>query len=136
MAEIQVSIVSIEHPVWSGTARQAVFKTVEGDIGILPGHEPLLAILADAPIRIDPPEGDPIFFAVHGGFVSLDSDKLSILADTAETAEDIDVERARARLAAAKATGSDDEEQLAIIRRAETKIEVAERSAARGLHRG
>jgi F-type H+-transporting ATPase subunit epsilon len=136
MAELAVALVAVDHPVWDGVAKQAVLKTLEGDIGILPGHEPFLAILADAPVRIDPPEGDPIYFAVHGGFVSLDSDRLNILADIAEAAADIDVAKAQAIIAEMQAAGADDADEVAAIRSATTKIEVAERAAARGLRRG
>lgn len=135
MAELEVAVVAVDHPVWEGTAKQVVLKTVEGDIGILAGHEPLLAILAEAPVRVDPVEGDPLFFAVHGGFVSLDSNKLSILADVAEAARNIDLDRAKAAKARAEAAGADDPDEIAALRRAETRIDVAERGAARGLHR-
>ena len=135
MAELDVALVSIEHPEWEGKAKQIVVKTVEGDMGILPGHEPVLAILAEAPVRIDPVEGDPLFFAVHGGFFSLDSNKVNILADIAEAASEIDVERAKAAKARAEAAGADDADEISAIRRAETRIDVAMKGTAGALRR-
>lgn len=126
MAELTVSVVSLEHPEWEGSARQIVVKTLEGEMGILPGHEPVLATLAQGPIRIDPVDGDPMYFAVHGGFFSLDENRAIILADVAETAAEIDV--ARAQEAKAKAEQADDEdlEAAAALRRAETRLRVIE----------
>ncbi|MCH9815839.1 MAG: F0F1 ATP synthase subunit epsilon, partial [Actinomycetia bacterium] len=96
MAELQVAIVSVDRSVWSGAAKNVVLKTVEGDMGILPGHEPVLAMLSDGPVRIDPVDEDPRLFAVHGGFFSLDGNRIQILAEIAEAAEDIDLQRAKA----------------------------------------
>ncbi len=126
MAELTVSVVSLEHPEWDGPASQIVVKTLEGEMGVLPGHEPVLATLAEGPIRIDPVDGDPMYFAVHGGFFSLDENRAIILADVAETAAEIDV--ARAQEAKAKAEQADDEdlEAAAALRRAETRLRVIE----------
>ncbi len=126
MADLTVSVVSLEHPEWEGSASQIVVKTLEGEMGILPGHEPVLATLAQGPIRIDPVDGDPMYFAVHGGFFSLDENRAIILADVAETAAEIDV--ARAQEAKAKAEQADDEdlEAAAALRRAETRLRVIE----------
>ena len=58
MAELDVSLVAVDRPVWKGTASPDHRPTrVEGDIGILPGHEPYLALLADGELRIDTAEG-------------------------------------------------------------------------------
>ena len=127
MAELQVAIVSVNRSVWSGAATNVVLKTVEGNMGILPGHEPVLAMLSDGPVRIDPVDADPMLFAVHGGFFSLDGDRIQILAELAEAAEDIDIERAKAAKERLGAPEQDDEENVAALHRAETRIEVAMR---------
>ena len=126
MAELTVSVVSLEHPEWEGPASQIVVKTHEGEMGVLPGHEPVLATLAGGPIRIDPVDGDPMYFAVHGGFFSLDENRAIILADVAETAEEINV--ARAQEAKSNAEKADDEDlgAIAAMRRAETRLRVVE----------
>lgn len=127
MAELTVDIVAVERSVWTGAAKSVVLKTVEGDMGLLPGHEPVLAMLSDGPVRVDPTDGDPIFFAVHGGFFSMDTNHIRVLAEVAEVAEEIDIERAKAAKQRAIAAGADDPEDLNALRRAETRIDVAMR---------
>ena len=121
-----MSVVSLEHPEWDGPASQIVIKTLEGEMGVLPGHEPVLATLAGGPIRIDPVDGDPMFFAVHGGFFSLDDNRAIILADVAETVEEIDVARAQEAKSNAEKADDEDLEAKAALRRAETRLRVVE----------
>ncbi len=72
---LNVSVVSAERALWSGAAKSLVAKTPEGDIGILPGHEPVLALLVDsAPLRIEEADGSRLVVAVHGGFFSVAGD--------------------------------------------------------------
>ena len=122
MAELTVNVVSAERALWSGPAKSVVAKTPEGEIGIMPGHEPVLALLVESPLRIEEPDGTKMMVAVHGGFFAVDSNQVNVIAEVAELAQDIDVERAKAALAAAKSAG---EEDLSAIRRAETRITVA-----------
>ena len=125
MAELNVEIVSVNRLVWQGTAKLVVLKTVEGDIGLMPGHEPVLATLSDGPVRVDLVDGESLMFAVHGGFFSMDTNEIKVLAEFAETAEEIDVERAKAAKERAIAAGADDPEDVRALRRAETRIDVA-----------
>ena len=122
MAELTVNVVSAERALWSGPAKSVVAKTPEGEIGIMPGHEPVLALLVESPLRIEEPDGTKMMVAVHGGFFAVDSNQVNVIAEVAELATDIDVERAKAALAAAKAKA---EEDVSAIRRAETRISVA-----------
>jgi len=85
----------------------------------------VLALLADSPVRITTTEGIVISVAVHGGFFSVDSDHVSILAESAELGGEIDVERARLALERAKAAGDESPDELAAIMRAETRLKVA-----------
>lgn len=124
MAELNVSLVAVDRKIWSGTATMVVAKTLEGEIGILPQHEPVLALLADSPVRITTTDGVVISAAVHGGFFSVDSDNVAILAESAELGGEIDVARAEAALERAKAAG-DSPEDLAAAARAETRLKVA-----------
>ena len=124
MAELTVNVVSAERALWSGTALSVVAKTPEGEIGILPGHEPILALLVESPLRIVEADGSNLVVAVHGGFFSVDSNQVNVIADVAELAEDIDLERAKAALERAKAQASDDAQADAAVRRAETRIRV------------
>lgn len=96
MAEMTVELVAVERRLWSGTARFVLARTTEGEIGILPRHIPLLAELVEGEmVRIDATEGEQIFAAVHGGFLSVAEEGVTILAEAAELSGEIDVERAR-----------------------------------------
>src|SRR5579875_1608975 len=99
MATMQVELVSVERPIWSGEAVGVYARTVDGEIGILPHHAPLLGALAPGRIvRIERESADDLRVAVHGGFLSVRADGVSILAEMAETADEIDVARARSAL--------------------------------------
>jgi F-type H+-transporting ATPase subunit epsilon len=94
-----VELVSVERALWSGDATGVFARTVEGEIGILPGHSPLLGALEPGWIvRIKRVDEDELRVAVHGGFLSVRKDGVSVLAEMAEPAEDIDTARARAAL--------------------------------------
>ncbi|MCD2196946.1 F0F1 ATP synthase subunit epsilon [Actinomycetospora endophytica] len=96
MAEMQVDLVAVERKVWSGTAEFVFARTSVGEIGILPRHEPLIAQLVDAGmVRIDPSDGESVRVAVFGGFLSMDGEKLTILAEEAELGDQIDVSAAQ-----------------------------------------
>ena len=111
MSTMQVELVSIEAPIWSGEATAVFARTVEGQIGILPGHIPLLGALEPGfMVRIDREDGDTLRVAVHGGFLSVRKDGVSVLAEQAELADDIDVGRARDALNRNDADGDDDEQ--------------------------
>jgi len=127
---LEVAVVSAERLLWQGEAKSVVAKTPEGEIGILPGHEPVLALLLESPLRIAEADGNKMMVAVHGGFFSVDADKFNEITEVAEMAEDIDLERAQAALSRAQAAGEDHEDPSA-IKRAETRITVA--GAAKGL---
>lgn len=121
---LTVAVVSAERALWSGEAKSLVAKTPEGDIGVLPDHEPVLALLVDSPLRIEEPDGTKVVVAVHGGFFSVENNNVNVIAEIAELAEDIDLERAKAALARAQAAGDTDEEYAA-LKRAETRISAA-----------
>lgn len=110
MAEMRVELVAIEREVWSGMAKSVIARTVEGDIGVLPGHAPLLAQLKEGfSARIIREDGSELGIAVHGGFLSVTKEKVSILAEDAQLADEIDVNSARAAFNAAEV---DSEESL------------------------
>jgi len=123
MAELNVQLVAAERAVWSGTARLVVARTVDGDLGVMPGHQPLLGELADGVVVIRTTEGTDQVAAVHGGFISVESNQVSLLAEDAELASEIDVAAAKADL---ESTGSEVEDLREIQRRAETRLRAAE----------
>jgi F-type H+-transporting ATPase subunit epsilon len=108
MATMQVGLVTAERLLWSGEAKELYARTTVGEIGILPGHIPVLGVLAEGGVvKIVPVEGEPIRAAVSGGFLSVNDNKVSVLAESAEFADEIDVDAARADLASAEAGSSD-----------------------------
>lgn len=124
---LHVELVSADRTVWSGEATIVVARTVEGDIGVLPGHEPYLGLLADGVVDVRTVDGEEYVAAVHGGFLSIAEDRVSILAEYAEMAHEIDLENARKDVERAHAAGEDEDAALEALRRAETRVRAAER---------
>ncbi|MDM4763458.1 F0F1 ATP synthase subunit epsilon [Galbitalea sp. SE-J8] len=83
MADLQVSVVSADAEVWTGAARQIVARTTEGEIGILPGHEPILAVLAAGEVRVTTTAGQVVAANAEDGFLSVDHDVVAIVARNA-----------------------------------------------------
>ena len=129
MATLQVELVAVERMIWSGEANMVIARTTEGELGVLPGHAPLLGELAPGgvvTIRTD--SGEDLVVAAHGGFLSVSQQGVSILAETAEISGEIDVERAREALRHAESDG-DDPEALAAARRAQGRLRAAGQEA-------
>jgi len=123
LAEMKVELVAVERRVWSGEASFVFARTTVGEIGVLPGHEPTLAQLEDAGIvRIDGTDGDSTTVAVHGGFLHITPEGVTILAESAEIGEEIDVSRARAALDRADESES---EGAAAAARAQARLKAA-----------
>ncbi|HVN44333.1 MAG TPA: F0F1 ATP synthase subunit epsilon [Steroidobacteraceae bacterium] len=89
-ATIHVDIVSAEGELFSGPATAVFAAASEGDIGIYPRHAPLLSLLKPGEVRVLPPGGDEQHFFVGGGVLEVQPTKVTILADTALRARDID----------------------------------------------
>ncbi len=126
---MQVQVVSPERILWSGDAELVTARTVEGgDITFLSGHAPFVGALETGKVTLRPEGGADVVFAVHGGFVEISGDDVSLLTDVAEPADGIDIARAEAARAGAKdalAKTPDDAEAVAALRRAELRLEVA-----------
>ncbi len=84
MAQLEVNLVSARETVWAGAARMVVAPAADGEIGLLAGHTPVLSVLRSGTVRVQPIEGDPIAVAVSGGFLSIDSDVVTIVVDDAD----------------------------------------------------
>jgi F-type H+-transporting ATPase subunit epsilon len=79
-ASLTVTLVSADQQVWSGEASMVVARTVEGEIGLLVGHEPLLAILSSGEVRITLLDGSKVVAEAEDGFLSVDNDIVSVVA--------------------------------------------------------
>ena len=80
MADLTVSVVSADQEIWSGTASMVVARTTEGEIGILPGHEPILAILQSGEVRVTVIGGGSVTAQADDGFLSVSQDVVTIVA--------------------------------------------------------
>ena len=118
MADLHVDLVSVEREIWSGEAEQVNARTTEGEIGILAGHATLLGQLAEGfTVTIRRSGGEDITVAVHGGFLSVTDEGVTILAERAELSEEIDASRAQQALETARA-----ENDEAAALRAESRL--------------
>ncbi|AEG83624.1 F0F1 ATP synthase subunit epsilon [Corynebacterium ulcerans] len=99
MADITVELVSVERMLWSGQASIVTAQTIEGEIGVLPGHEPMLGQLVDnGVVTIRPVNGDKLVAAVQGGFLSISKEKVTILAEYAVWADEVNVSESESHL--------------------------------------
>ena len=123
-----VQLVSPEQILFDGEAEMVVCRPVEGAIAFLNGHVPYLGALADDEVRIILPGDGQEAAAVHGGFVQMTGDHLVVLSDLAELKEQIDVSRAEAAKRRAEETLArepENDDALAALARAETRLKVA-----------
>jgi len=103
---VRVELVAPDGEVWSGRARMVIAKTLDGDIGILTGHPPVLGILAEGSlVRIldaeDAGDQKEMLAAVSSGFLAVRDDRVSVLARQAQLGTRVDTTEARAQLDAA-----------------------------------
>jgi F-type H+-transporting ATPase subunit epsilon len=86
-SQLQVEVVAVEEKVWSGEAEMLVARTTEGELGVLPGHAPLLGQLAEpSQVRVKLAGGEEIAYDVAGGFLSITDEGVTVLAESAEQA--------------------------------------------------
>jgi F-type H+-transporting ATPase subunit epsilon len=81
---LTVNVVSADEQLWSGEASMVVARTTDGEIGILAGHEPLLAILAGGEVRVTQTGGRKIVVNAEDGFMSVQNDTVTVVARAAE----------------------------------------------------
>nr|WP_196790864.1 F0F1 ATP synthase subunit epsilon [Motilibacter aurantiacus] len=103
-----VELVSPERSIWSGEASRVITRTIEGDIGVLPGHAPLLAVLSNGLVRIVADNGPEVRAVVLGGFLSVADDRVSILAEWSQPADEVDLATAQSELRDAEQSGDAD----------------------------
>jgi F-type H+-transporting ATPase subunit epsilon len=127
---MQVELVAADRLVWSGRARSVTARTTEGDVGILPHHAPLLAVMVHGVVHVTTEDGESWVAAVDSGFLSVANNLISILSEHAQMSHEIDLERARADLERTRAAGGDDEdaEQRVAAAWADAQVRAAERA--------
>ena len=127
---LHVELVAADRLVWSGEATMVIARTTEGDMGVLPGHTPVLSVIIEGVVDIQTPEGETWVAAVDAGFISVADNRVSILSERAEMSHEIDLEKARGDLDRAHEAGENDDEAAEKAARAwaEARIRAAESS--------
>ncbi|GGS60440.1 ATP synthase epsilon chain [Planobispora rosea] len=130
MAKLRVGVVSPERELWSGEADMVIAKTIDGEIGIMPQHAPVLGVLVEGGVlTVKRGGGEPdLVAAVHGGFLSVANNEVSILAEVAELGSEVDVARAKNALDRAQASvevGQESADAAADAKRARARLRAA-----------
>jgi F-type H+-transporting ATPase subunit epsilon len=128
---LHVELVSPESVLYEGDADQVVCRPTGGEIAFLPGHQPFVGALVTYPVRILLPGSGEVVAAVHGGFVEVRDDRVTILSDVAELPDQIDVVRAQTAKEQAErelASDPDDADATAALARADLRLEVAQKA--------
>lgn len=124
---LHTQLVSPERVLYSGNVDMVVCRAAGGEIAFLPGHVPFVGSLGIAKVRLLLPGAGEVVAAVHGGFVEVSHDEVTVLSDVAELAEQVDVVRARTARDAAEVRVREDpenEDAQAALARAELRLEV------------
>jgi F-type H+-transporting ATPase subunit epsilon len=129
VAKLRVGVVSPEREIWSGEADMVIAKTVDGEIGIMPEHAPVLGVLVEGGVlRVKRGAEGDLVAAVHGGFISVANNEVSILAEAAELGSEVDVQAAKDALQRAQASIEADQENADArveAKRAEARLRAA-----------
>ncbi len=127
---LHVEVVSAERSIWSGEAVNIIARTVDGDIGILPGHSPVVALLQPSAVEIYTPDGLREIVAVDDGFISVAQGRVSVLSSFARLGHEIDQVEAEKEYIEARERfehESDDEETRQRFNRARAQVRAAEK---------
>ena len=124
---VEVHIVTPEREVWTGAAEMIIARGVEGEVGIMGGHAPLLVQLAIGPLKINREDGSSVRAVVDGGFLHIGTHegvtRADVLATQAELETEIDVDATRRRLAELEAHGELEETELEAVKREMQKVQ-------------
>jgi F-type H+-transporting ATPase subunit epsilon len=130
VAKLRVGVVSPEREIWSGEADMVIAKTIDGEIGIMPKHAPVLGVLVEGGVLTVKRGGgeSDLIAAVHGGFLSVADDEVSILAEMAELGSEVDVAAAKDALQRAQASieaNQEDADAAVAAKRARARLRAA-----------
>ncbi|MGZ5302137.1 MAG: F0F1 ATP synthase subunit epsilon [Actinomycetota bacterium] len=125
---LEVHVVTPEREVWTGEAEMLIARGVDGEVGILAGHAPMLVQLAIGPLRIHREGGELLAAVVDGGFLHVGTHegvtRADVLASQAELAGEIDIDEARRVLAELEGRGAElGEAELAVLKREVQKVQ-------------
>jgi F-type H+-transporting ATPase subunit epsilon len=101
--QLQVELVSADRVVWSGEATMLTARTTDGEIGVLRNHAPVLSVLLPSSVQIDAGDGR-VYAVIDGGFLSVANNRISVLAEHAQLANEVDLEGARRDLEEARSS--------------------------------
>jgi F-type H+-transporting ATPase subunit epsilon len=123
---LEVHVVTPEREVWSGSATEVIARGIEGDVGILTGHAPLLIRLAIGPLQVQLEDGSWLRAVVDGGFLHVSTEegqtRVDVLASGAALADEIDVEAVRRRVEELRSSDAEDERARRELARAEARV--------------
>jgi F-type H+-transporting ATPase subunit epsilon len=88
VSQLTVEVVAADRLVWEGPASSVSARTLDGELGVLPGHEPTLSVLAECDVKVNPVDGAPRTVHVDGGFLSIDQDVVRIVSETITDSSD------------------------------------------------
>ncbi len=128
MSVLRVEVVAAQGVAWEGDALSVIARTSEGDIGVLPNHEPLLASLVPCAAEVLTADGRREILAIDGGFISVAENRVSLLSQYARVAAEIDLKAAEHELAAAEKrlnAGDIDDETRHHFLRAQAQVKAA-----------
>lgn len=124
---MHVELVSPERKLFSGEATIVIARPEGGDAAYLPGHAPFLGLLGIGPVTIRTAEGKEVKAAIHGGFIEVRNNTVTILSDVAELASEIDLARVQAAKVRLEGSshGLSDPDRASALRRVATRLAVA-----------
>ena len=131
-APLEVEVVSADRGDWSGDAINVIARTVEGDIGILPGHEPLLALLVPGVVEVVTADGRSESIAIDGGFISGAHGHVSVLSQMAQPGKEVSLDQARkdaSTLEDKALKGQADDDELHHLRILQAQIRAGEKAS-------
>ena len=131
MATMRLDFVSQDHMVFTGEVNEIIAPGSDGQLGILPKHAPLITVLSPGEVTVRREGGDDLYFVVSGGWMEVQPTRVTILARTAERADEINLQRAEAARSRAKqsiAEGIPRAERTSLemaLRRSQIRVRVA-----------
>ncbi len=123
---LQVELVSADRVVWSGEASMVVARTTDGEIGVLKDHAPVLSVLLPSAVEVVSVDDDRQYAVIDGGFISVANNRVSVLAEHAQLANEVDLAAARQDLEEARAKAESPQDPHLML--AEARVAVGEQA--------